>query len=104
MFQICLAAVHLYTNVSLYSIKYSNRAIQCTITITIQDKIYYKTCNAINFIGQLGSRSRGTRDIEIYVQIMHHSNNSKILHKFENQTVSIYINVFNQFLLFCIDT
>ena len=30
--------------------KYPNRAIQCTkfLTITIQDKLCYKACNAIN--------------------------------------------------------
>ena len=32
--------------------KYPNRAIQCTkfLTITIQDKVCYKACNATNFM------------------------------------------------------
>ena len=42
---------HLYSHILEY-IKYPNRAIQCTkfLTITIQDKVCYKACNAINFM------------------------------------------------------
>ena len=42
---------HLYSHILEY-MKYPNRAIQCTkfLTITIQDKVCYKACNAINFM------------------------------------------------------
>ena len=42
---------HLYSHILEY-MKYPNRAIHCTkfLTITIQDKVCYKACNAINFM------------------------------------------------------